>query len=117
MNQSMEELWKSSHISAGHADYLESLYEIYITDPENLSTEWQSFFNNLPSDSNSSRDISHQTIINEFRNLPRTSILLNEEIDERQGKVIRLIQAYRNRGHQEAKLDPLGMMEIGRAHV
>jgi len=111
MNQSMEELWKSSHISAGHADYLESLYEIYITDPENLSTEWQSFFNNLPSDSNSSRDISHQTIINEFRNLPRTSTLLNEEIDERQGKVIRLIQAYRNRGHQEAKLDPLGMMD------
>ena len=32
-------------------------------------------------------------------------------IDERQGKVIRLIQSYRNRGHLKAKLDPLGMME------
>jgi 2-oxoglutarate dehydrogenase E1 component len=27
------------------------------------------------------------------------------------GKVIRLIQAYRNRGHQEATLDPLGIMQ------
>ncbi len=111
MNQSMEELWKSSHISAGHADYLESLYEIYLTDPENLSNEWQDFFNSLPSDSSNLREVSHQTIISEFRNLPRNSSLLNEEIDERQGKVIRLIQAYRNRGHQEAKLDPLGMMD------
>ena len=32
-------------------------------------------------------------------------------VDERQGKVIRLIQSYRNRGHLKAKLDPLGMME------
>lgn len=98
----MEELWKSSHISAGHADYLESLYEIYLTDPENLSNEWQDFFNSLPSDSSNLKEVSHQTIISEFRNLPRNSSLLNEEIDERQGKVIRLIQAYRNRGHQEA---------------
>ena len=34
MNQSMEELWGSSHISAGHADYLESLYETYLADPK-----------------------------------------------------------------------------------
>ncbi len=68
-------------------------------------------FNNLPSDSSNLKEVSHQAIISEFRNLPRNSSLLNEEIDERQGKVIRLIQAYRNRGHQEAKLDPLGMMD------
>ena len=40
MSLSMKELWGSSHISAGHAAYLESLYETYITDPNSLSEEW-----------------------------------------------------------------------------
>jgi 2-oxoglutarate dehydrogenase E1 component len=40
----MKELWGSSHISAGHAAYLESLYETFINNPENLSKEWLDFF-------------------------------------------------------------------------
>ena len=36
MNQTMEELWESSHMSAGHAGYLESLYETYLSNPEEL---------------------------------------------------------------------------------
>ena len=48
MTISMKELWGSSHISAGHAAYLESLYETYITDPNSLSEEWINFFENLP---------------------------------------------------------------------
>ena len=46
MTISMKELWGSSHISAGHAAYLESLYETYITDPNSLSEEWINFFEN-----------------------------------------------------------------------
>ena len=44
MNQTMEELWESSHMSAGHAGYLESLYETYLSNPEELSEEWLVFF-------------------------------------------------------------------------
>src|SRR5210317_698210 len=111
MSQLMQELWGSSHLSAGHAAYLENLYETYLTNPENLSKEWRDFFANLPRGSSKNGDVSHQSIINEFKNLSRGAVLAKEEIDERQGKVIRLIQSYRNRGHQEATLDPLGMME------
>jgi len=107
----MQELWGSSHLSAGHAAYLENLYETYLTNPENLSKEWRDFFANLPRGSSKNGDVSHQSIINEFKNLSRGAVSTKEEIDERQGKVIRLIQAYRNRGHQEATLDPLGIME------
>ena len=107
----MQELWGSSHLSAGHAAYLENLYETYLTNPENLSKEWRDFFSNLPRGSSKNGDVSHQSVINEFKNLSRGAVLAKEEIDERQGKVIRLIQSYRNRGHQEATLDPLGMME------
>ena len=107
----MQELWGSSHLSAGHAAYLETLYEIYLTTPENLSKEWSDFFSNLPSEQGRNGEISHQSVINEFKNLSRGAVSAKEEIDERQGKVIRLIQSYRNRGHQEATLDPLDMMD------
>ena len=107
----MQELWGSSHLSAGHAAYLETLYEIYLTTPENLSKEWSDFFSNLPSEEARNGEISHQSVINEFKNLSRGAVSAKEEIDERQGKVIRLIQSYRNRGHQEATLDPLDMMD------
>ena len=107
----MEELWGSSHLSASHASYLESLYETFLSNPDNLSEEWFSFFSSLPSQPNSNSEVSHQSIINEFRNMPRGQATNSETGDERQGKVIRLIQSYRNRGHQEAKLDPLNMMD------
>ena len=85
--------------------YLETLYEKYLNNPEDLSSEWIDFFKNLPNSSNGNIEISHQSIVEEFKNLSRASITSHESGDERQGKVIRLIQAYRNRGHQEATLD------------
>ena len=69
----MQELWGSSHLSAGHAAYLETLYEIYLTTPENLSKEWSDFFSNLPSEQGRNGEISHQSIINEFKNLSSIS--------------------------------------------
>ena len=111
MSLTMKELWGSSHISAGHAAYLENLYEIFINNPEDLSKEWLDFFTNLPSHPKSNGEISHLEIIKEFKNLSRNNLVSEESVDERQGKVVRLIQSYRNRGHLKAKLDPLGMME------
>ena len=107
----MKELWGSSHISAGHAAYLETLYETFINNPEDLSEEWVDFFTNLPKHPNSNGEISHQEIVREFKNISRSNTEHKISIDERQGKVIRLIKSYRNRGHLKANLDPLGMME------
>jgi 2-oxoglutarate dehydrogenase E1 component len=39
---SMELLWKSSHISGGNATYVEELYEAFLTDPNAVSDEWRS---------------------------------------------------------------------------
>ena len=111
MSLTMKELWGSSHISAGHAAYLESLYESFINNPEDLSIEWLDFFTNLPDHPTSNGEISHQEIIKEFKNISRNNKVSKVSVDERQGKVVRLIQSYRNRGHLKAKLDPLGMME------
>ena len=82
MSQSMQELWGSSHLSAGHAAYLETLYEIYLTTPENLSKEWSDFFSNLPSEQSKNGEISHQSVINEFKNngLDKAKLLLTLKI-------------------------------------
>ncbi|MDC0873141.1 2-oxoglutarate dehydrogenase E1 component [Gammaproteobacteria bacterium] len=109
----MEKLWKDSHTSAGHSSYLEGLYESYLENPASISLEWKDFFDQLPDNNGSNKDISHKNIINAYKNHRR--VLSNSssenETNEKQVKVVQLIQAYRNRGHQAAKLDPLGMME------
>ena len=113
MNYDMEKLWKDSHTSAGHSSYLEGLYESYLENPASVSLEWKNFFDQLPDNNGSNKDISHKNIINAYKNHRR--VLSNSssenETNEKQVKVVQLIQAYRNRGHQAAKLDPLGMME------
>jgi 2-oxoglutarate dehydrogenase E1 component len=57
MNYSMQELWGSSHLSAGHAAYLESLYETFLNNPDELSEEWLQFFTSLKSDPNGKIDV------------------------------------------------------------
>ncbi len=113
MNYDMEKLWKDSHTSAGHSSYLEGLYESYLENPASVSLEWKNFFDQLPDNNGSNKDISHKNIINAYKNHRR--VLSNSssenETNEKQVRVVQLIQAYRNRGHQAAKLDPLGMME------
>ena len=111
MSLSMGEFWESSHISGGHSAYLENMYEQYLENPDQLSSEWVVFFDNLePKGINGDR-VSHKQIVDEFKNLSRSTNLSGNIPDARQSKVIRLIQSYRNRGHQKANLDPLGIMD------
>ena len=111
MSLSMGEFWESSHISGGHSAYLENIYEQYLENPDQLSSEWVVFFDNLePKGINGDR-VSHKQIVDEFKNLSRSANLSGNIPDARQSKVIRLIQSYRNRGHQKANLDPLGIMD------
>ncbi|MDA9044694.1 2-oxoglutarate dehydrogenase E1 component [Gammaproteobacteria bacterium] len=111
MSLSMGEFWESSHISGGHSAYLENMYEQYLIDKDQLPTDWKIFFDDLESNSNKEDEISHQHIIDEFRNMTRHAGHNESVPDARQAKVIRLIQSFRNRGHQKANLDPLGMMD------
>ncbi len=44
-DQSMQDLWKDSFLSGGGDAYLDSLYESYLQNPEDVTPEWQ---NTLP---------------------------------------------------------------------
>ncbi len=112
---SMELLWKSSHISGGNAGYVEDLYETFLTDPNAVPEEWRSYFQQLPRVSESAiRDIPHSPIRDHFAQLAkqpvRAAASVSSEVSDherKQVRVIQLVSAYRQRGHQEAQLDPL----------
>ena len=115
----MQQLWSTSHLSGGNASYVEELYELYLHDPNSVAEEWRSYFDKLPQTSGTGSDISHSTIREHFLSLaknPRRPQAVcggqvSSERDKKQVGVLRLIQAYRMRGHQASNLDPLGLWQ------
>jgi len=116
---SLEQLWASGHLAGGNLAFVDDLYESYLSNPSSVSEEWRSFFDGLPSvDGHIGSDYSHRTVREQFllsaqnshRAVAQSPNVVSSEHDRKQVRVIRLMQAYRTRGHQKAKLDPLGLM-------
>ena len=109
---------KFSHFSGGNAGYIESLYEQWLDDPDSVSTDWAQRFSELTGDVT---DRPHQPVIEQFRKLslrPATggsSSDMSPEMAEKQANVLKMVNAYRVRGHQKATLDPLSLKD--RPHV
>ncbi len=118
---SMELLWKSSHISAGNATYVEDLYESYLMEPNAVPEEWRGYFDTLPRvPGHGLHDVPHSTVRERFARIGkmrvRTEATVQQdshatEYERKQVRVLQLISAYRQRGHQKASLDPLGLAE------
>ncbi|SMS09643.1 2-oxoglutarate dehydrogenase E1 component [Pseudomonas viridiflava] len=115
----MQRMWNSAHLSGGNAAYVEELYELYLHDPNAVPEEWRTYFQKLPADGSSATDVSHSTIRDHFvllaknqrRAQPVSAGSVSSEHEKKQVEVLRLIQAYRMRGHQAALLDPLGLWQ------
>ncbi len=117
---SMQESLRSSHLAGGNLYYLDELYEHYLADPGSVSNEWREYFDALPRVEGAIiGDVSHATIQEQFlllgkdrdRSVSLGSASVSAGFDRKQVQVQRLINAYRIRGHQQAVLDPLGLME------
>ncbi len=114
-NKSLGERWSSSHLAGGNAPYVEGLYEEFLHDPKNVNSQWRDYFEGLPRINGIAVDISHADIREDFRRLslkPRRSTPAETQDSEKQVRVLQLINAYRFRGHQIARFDPLGVREI-----
>lgn len=116
----MERMWRSGHISAGNASYVEELYEKYLEDPADIPDQWRSYFETLPMvEGAMAPDISHATVRDHFlllsknqaRVVPVSASSINAEHERKQFAVSELISGYRRRGHLKANLDPLGIQE------
>ncbi|TKD45486.1 2-oxoglutarate dehydrogenase E1 component [Azotobacter chroococcum] len=115
----MQRMWNSAHLSGGNAAYVEELYELYLHDPNAVPEEWRTYFEKLPADTGISTDVPHAPVRDQFvllaknqrRAQPVATSSVSTEHEKKQVEVLRLIQAYRTRGHQASQLDPLGLWE------
>ncbi|MFC3095493.1 2-oxoglutarate dehydrogenase E1 component [Alteromonas sediminis] len=118
----MQAWWDSSHMAGANAPYIEEMYEAYLDDPQGVSQEWREVFDKLPKVDGVELDTNHTLIKDKFRTLAAMGPLSrvgvsassagsNTHSDEKQVKVLQLINAYRFRGHQHANLDPLGLWQ------
>lgn len=112
--------WATSHLAGGNAAYIEELFENYLRDPNAVPEAWRVYFDKLPRIKGvNTEDVPHATIREHFlylaRNKSRAQPLVVSSVssdhEKKQVKVLQLITSYRFRGHQHAKLDPLGLMQ------
>lgn len=118
----IDRMQTTSHLSGGSVAYVEALYEQYLKSSDSVPEAWQAYFRSLvcKSDGPEDTEISHAAIKQQFFELahnqnkvPANAVSFEHEI--KQVAILKLIEAYRVMGHQEAKLDPLSIMK--RANV
>ncbi|HPQ24837.1 MAG TPA: 2-oxoglutarate dehydrogenase E1 component [Gammaproteobacteria bacterium] len=117
MSEFLDRLRQSSAYFGANAPFIEDLFESYLTDPASVPDNWRRHFDSLPPVNGSPvNDQSHRHVQEDFLRLAtdpssRTPCAagLSAVAAERQAKVLRLINAYRVRGHQNARLDPLNL--------
>ncbi|GLR69550.1 2-oxoglutarate dehydrogenase E1 component [Agaribacter marinus] len=120
-NGAMKAWWDSSHMAGGNAAYVEELYEAYLDNPQNVPENWRLIFDDLPKVEGVAVETKHSNIREDFKKMAALGPLAragngsmtssDAPSDERQVKVLQLINAFRFRGHQHANLDPLGLWQ------
>ncbi|HEB81560.1 MAG TPA: 2-oxoglutarate dehydrogenase E1 component [Gammaproteobacteria bacterium] len=112
----MTELWDSSTVYGGSAAWLESMYETYLNNPEQLDPHWRRYFDTLPRPrkGNGAHEVSPKEVHDYFIDYARHKhelgyrAQLSFDHERKQVQVLQLINAYRFRGHQIADINPLG---------
>ncbi|MGY6587205.1 MAG: 2-oxoglutarate dehydrogenase E1 component [Wenzhouxiangella sp.] len=112
MTDYLKEQYRASPLSGSNAAFVEELYEQWLDDPDSVPDHWQRLFSELAD--GASDDTRHLAILDHFRDLADSGYYRSAAVsaeDYKQAGVLRLINAYRVRGHQRAKLDPLGLSQ------
>ena len=116
-----QKMQKTSHLAGQSAAYIESLYEVYLDDPSEVSEYWREYFEKLPRvEGASGTDTPHTSVVKHFERLGKNRLKakpekvatnVSSEHESKQMRVQDLIASYRSRGHKRANIDPLGIME------
>ncbi|WP_078120738.1 2-oxoglutarate dehydrogenase E1 component [Thiosocius teredinicola] len=119
MSEFLDRLRRSSAFYGANAPFIEDLFEAFLEDPNSVPENWRKTFEKLPPvNGGDTPDFSHRRVQEDFLQLATDaksrmpcSSGLSAAAAERQAKVLRLINAYRVRGHQNANLDPLNLKQ------
>ena len=113
----IREFFESSQLAGGNADYVESLYDTWLADASSVPAEWSKYFETFKG--RESGDVSHVPAIARIEVAQKqrhvgngiAAAPVSDEHARKQAGVLRLLTAYRSRGHLAADLDPLGLTE------
>jgi 2-oxoglutarate dehydrogenase E1 component len=114
MSKTLQDRYATSPLFGGNAPYIEGLYEQYLEDPDSVDPGLRRWFDGI---ADGGGETPRGPVERDFaaRALQPRSALARAEVPEalldKQAAVLRLIEAYRLRGHRLAKLDPLGLVE------
>ena len=90
-----------SALFSGNAEFLDSLYKRYLENPESVDPSWRAYFAALGAAEQGPAPSGTAALDIESRSV----------LAEKQVKVLEFISANRYRGHREADLDPLKLLE------
>ncbi len=105
-----DEWLASTALGGSNQSYIEELYERYLEDPSSVDESWRATFDALPK--TTAVEQPHSPVRDYFRRLARENTteavtVIDPEASAKLVKVLQFINAYRFRGHLEAKLDPI----------
>ncbi len=110
MSSTLEQLYQSSHLYGGNAPYIETWYEAWLEDANKVPVQWRKYFESMPTPD--TPEFGHIEVGQRFRQIslsnsgyPATG---TEFTDHKQAGVSRMVNSFRIRGHEVAKLNPLG---------
>jgi 2-oxoglutarate dehydrogenase E1 component len=110
MSKSLQERYASSPLFAGNAPYVEGLYEQYLADPDSVDPELRRWFEGIAGTGTEVPRGPVERALEARAGQPRVAAGgVSEALLDKQAAVLRLIEAYRMRGHRLARLDPLGL--------
>jgi len=109
----------ASYLYSGNADFIEALYESFLHNPHSVDREWFEYFTQLQADDSAlQKDVAHSRVQRAFydaaKNKHKTTQVssVSDAIShQKQTTVLQLINAHRFRGHHQADLDPLKLVE------
>jgi 2-oxoglutarate dehydrogenase E1 component len=122
MSQSLADQLATTALSGGNADFIEDLYEQFLSNPKAVDPTWAAYFRSLQGGAGG--EVAHGPIRERLlASLQSSRAQSGGQGSEsggasaKQGAVSRLIQVYANRGHLVANLDPLGLQQRAKPYV
>jgi 2-oxoglutarate dehydrogenase E1 component len=109
VKRNLDQLYKSSHLSGGNASWIEAYYEDWLEDESSVPAQWAEVFAGMVNGSGG--DAGHLGIQEKYRilgQLPPAPAMDSHLADRKEASVVKLITSYRIRGHEVARLNPLG---------
>ncbi|HET7675751.1 MAG TPA: 2-oxoglutarate dehydrogenase E1 component [Gammaproteobacteria bacterium] len=120
MSDSLDKQYLTSPLFGANAPFVEALYERFLEDPDSVDGHWRDYFRGFRAGGASGGDgrgeVPRMPVEAEFRRraqMPHqaagAAVGGTPDLAGRSAAAMRLIQAYRGRGHMCANLDPLGL--------